>query len=194
MPAPTPLPFTPTRLTLRDGHHILLREICEQDRPGLLAAFSRLSADARYTRFMTPMRELPEAMVEHATHPEPDHECALVAWSEAQAGEGSGRLVGGARFVAAPGSDVCEFAITLDDDWHGAGLARILMSALIDTARARGYARMEGFVLAMNTPMRRLARRLGFSDVGCPDDATVRVVTLRLDPQADAAGAGGNGR
>ncbi|WP_211946467.1 GNAT family N-acetyltransferase [Cupriavidus yeoncheonensis] len=188
MPAPTPLPFTPTRMTLRDGRHLLLREICEQDRAGLLAAFSRLSDDARYTRFMAPMRELPEAMVEHATHPEPDHECAFVAWSEAEGKESGGRLVGGARFVAAPGSEVCEFAITLDDDWHGAGLARILMSSLIDTARARGYLRMEGFVLAMNTPMRRLARRLGFSDVRCPDDATLRIVTLQLDKQADAAG------
>ncbi len=175
-------------MTLRDGRHILLREICEQDRAGLLAAFSRLSADARYTRFMAPLRELPEAMVEQATHPEPDHECALVACSEAQARDGGGRLVGGARFVAAPGSEVCEFAITLDDEWHGAGLARILMSTLIDLARARGYQRMEGFVLAMNTPMRRLARRLGFSDVGCPDDATLRIVTLLLDKPADAEG------
>ncbi|WER48239.1 GNAT family protein [Cupriavidus sp. WKF15] len=185
MPAPIPLPFTPTRLTLRDGRQILLREICEQDRAGLLAAFARLSDDARYTRFMAPMRELPEAMVEQATHPQPDHECALVAISEAEGKDRGGRLVGGARFVAAPGSDVCEFAITLDDDWHGAGLARMLMSALIDTARARGYARMEGFVLAMNTPMRRLARRLGFSDVACPDDATVRIVTLPLGTQGD---------
>ncbi len=189
MPAPTPLPLTPTRLTLRDGRHILLREICEKDRAGLLAAFARLSDDARYTRFMAPMRELPEAMVEQATHPQPDHECALVVISEAE-GEGGGRLVGGARFVAAPGSEVCEFAITLDDDWHGAGLARVLMSTLIDTARARGYARMEGFVLAMNTPMRRLARRMGFADVSCPDDATVRIVTLPLGRPGDVDSAG----
>lgn len=190
MTAPNPPPFSPTHLTLRDGRRILLREICEQDRAGLLAAFARLSQDARYTRFMAPLRELPESMVEQATHPEPGHECALVAVSEADGLEGSGRLVGGARFVAPPGSDVCEFAITLDDDWHGVGLARILMTALIELAGARGYQRMEGFVLAMNTPMRRLARRLGFTDVACPDDATVRIVTLPLATHGTQENAG----
>ncbi len=139
---------------------------------------------------MAPLRELPEAMVTSATHPEPDHECALVAVSESGEKDPGGRLVGGARFVAAPGSEVCEFAITLDDDWHGVGLARILMSALIDTAAARGYRRMEGFVLTMNTPMRRLARRLGFADTACPDDPTVRVVTLPLGQKAPVDEAG----
>ncbi|CAG9170747.1 Peptidyl-lysine N-acetyltransferase PatZ [Cupriavidus laharis] len=180
----------PTRLTLRDGRHVLLREICEQDRAGLLAAFARLSDDARYTRFMAPMRELPDVMVEQATHPEPGHECALVAVSDGDGKDGGGRLVGGARFVAPPGSEVCEFAITLDDDWHGVGLARGLMTPLIAMARARGYQRMEGFVLAMNTPMRRLARRLGFTDVACPDDPTVRIVTLPLGEKAAVGGAG----
>lgn len=39
---------------------------------------------------------------------------------------------------------------------------------------------MEGYVLASNTPMRRLARRLGFVDRQCDDDATLRVVKLEL--------------
>jgi RimJ/RimL family protein N-acetyltransferase len=39
---------------------------------------------------------------------------------------------------------------------------------------------MEGYVLAMNTPMRRLARRLGFVDRQCPDDATLRVMSMSL--------------
>jgi RimJ/RimL family protein N-acetyltransferase len=39
---------------------------------------------------------------------------------------------------------------------------------------------MEGYVLSSNTAMRRLAHRLGFADVPCPDDTTLRVVTLAL--------------
>jgi RimJ/RimL family protein N-acetyltransferase len=39
---------------------------------------------------------------------------------------------------------------------------------------------MEGYVLAVNTPMRQLAKRLGFVDRQCEDDATLRVVSMSL--------------
>ncbi|MGO4281229.1 L-amino acid N-acyltransferase YncA [Cupriavidus sp. OV038] len=169
--------FVPFSVLLRDGREVLVREIAEDDRAGLLAAFDRLSADARYTRFMAAMQQLPEAMLEHATHPSPECELALVA--VATKGKGPS-IVGGVRYAAAPGNDTCEFAVTIVDDWHGLGLASRLLSTLIDTARRRGYRSMEGYVLSSNTAMRRLAHRLGFADVPCPDDTTLRVVTLAL--------------
>jgi len=53
------------------------------------------------------------------------------------------------------------------------------MTALIDAAKDRGVEDMEGFVLAVNQPMLRLARRLGFSITADPDDASVRVCRLK---------------
>ena len=167
----------PMRAKLRDGRELTLREIQAQDEEGRLAAFHRLSADSRYTRFMTAMRAPPPAMLEAATHPLPDREFALVAVSLE---DGVDRIVAGARYAYAPGSDTCEFAVTVADDWHGLGLANRLLQILIASARMRGLQRMEGYVLAMNTPMRRLARRLGFVDRPCPDDATLRVMSLSL--------------
>lgn len=174
-PAATTFPaFT---IILRDGRQVLVREIAEADKAGLVAAFSRLSADARYARFMAAMQQLPDAMLEHATHPAAEREFALVALANT---EKTPAIVGGARYAAAAGSDTCEFAVTVVDDWHGLGLAGRLLGALIDVARRRGYRCMEGYVLSSNTAMRRLARRLGFADAPCPDDATLRVVTLAL--------------
>ncbi|MFS8932336.1 conserved protein of unknown function (plasmid) [Cupriavidus taiwanensis] len=169
--------FAPFNVTVRDGRELLVREIGERDKAGLLAAFNQLSADARYTRFMAAMRQLPEAMLEQATHPSPEREFALVAIATEN---DAPAIVGGARYAAAPGSDACEFAVTVSDDWHGLGLASQLLRVLIDVARRRGYRRMDGYVLSSNTPMRRLAKRLGFADTPCPDDATLRVVTLAL--------------
>jgi len=40
---------------------------------------------------------------------------------------------------------------------------------------------MEGYVLAANQPMLRLARRLGFSVAPDPEDGNVRICRLRLD-------------
>ncbi|SPC16202.1 GNAT family N-acetyltransferase [Cupriavidus taiwanensis] len=172
-----PAAFEPFTLRLRDGRDVLVREIAEGDQAGLLAAFNRLSADARYARFMAAMAQLPEAMLEQATHPSAEREFALVAL--ATEGNAPG-IVAGARYAAAPGSDTCEFAVTVSDDWHRLGLARRLLAVLVDVARRRGYRCMEGYVLSSNTAMRQLAHRLGFADVPCPDDATLRVVTLAL--------------
>jgi acetyltransferase len=74
--------------------------------------------------------------------------------------------------VSPIGSD-CEFAIAVDDAWQGRGLAGILMSALIDAARAAGLARMDGDVLAANHRMLRFVRQLGFHLRHNPDDPQV---------------------
>ncbi|GAA0834912.1 GNAT family N-acetyltransferase [Cupriavidus pauculus] len=168
-------PRLPMRVTLRDGREVLLRAIRDDDRAGVLEAFDLLSADARYTRFMTAMKDLPDSMLEAVVHPV-GHDCTLVA----EMTDGSGDLVGGARYNGIPGSKRCEFAVTLLDGWRANGLARRLMEALIDCARAEGFELMEGYILASNRGMRGLARRLGFKDVASPDDATLRVATLDL--------------
>jgi RimJ/RimL family protein N-acetyltransferase len=162
---------------LRDGREVMLREIEAQDTEEMAAAFHRLSADSRYTRFMMSMRDLSPVMLEAATHPVPGRDFALVAVS----GDGGFEtIVAGARYVGAPGSDTCEFAVTVADDWHGLGLASRLLPILIASATAQGLRCMEGYVLAVNTPMRQLAKRLGFVDRQCEDDATLRVVSMSL--------------
>lgn len=170
-------PTLPTCVTLRNGKQVLIRTIRPQDKGGILTAFHRLSDDSRYTRFMASMHDLPDALLETAVHPTPVRECALVAMAGT---EDKGDLIGGARFTIDPHSGFCEFAVTIVDGWHGLGLARHLMEILIATARAAGYHTMIGYVLASNTAMRGLAHRLRFTDTMCPDDATLRVVSLDL--------------
>ncbi len=90
-------------------------------------------------------------------------------------------IVGSAVFFV--GSDdpkTCEFAISVNSGFGGAGLASTLMRVLIDSAKKRGLEWMEGFVLAANQPMLRLARRLGFNIERDPDDPTVRICRLPL--------------
>jgi RimJ/RimL family protein N-acetyltransferase len=174
-PTSSGLPLT---ATLRNGQQVTVREISPDDKDELVAAFGRLSMDSRYTRFFSPMRQIPEQMLNAMSDPSPERELALVAVSA----EGEGHtIIGGARYVLTPGADSCEFAVTVADDRQGLGLARLLMQTLIDHAKARGLRRMEGFVLSTNSGMRGLARRLGFTDASCPDDATLRVVTLGLE-------------
>jgi acetyltransferase len=85
--------------------------------------------------------------------------------------------VGVARYVVDPAGTGCEFAIAVDDAWQGCGLAGILMRTLMDIARSRGLATMEGTVLATNNRMLRFTRQLGFGlQRDAEDRETVRVV------------------
>jgi len=88
--------------------------------------------------------------------------------------------VGVVRYIVDPAGTGCEFAIAVDDAWHGSGLAGILMHDLIDIARARGLATMEGIVLATNAAMLRFTRQLGFRQQRDPEDPDTVHVVRRL--------------
>jgi acetyltransferase len=126
---------------------------------------------------MTPLKELPPAMAERSVRPLADCERALVAVT----GEGSDEsIVGGARHIKGGDGETCEFAVTVADDWRGAGLASCMMRALISDARRCGLKRMEGYVLAENRSMLDLARRLGFAVGASEEGPSVKLVRLDL--------------
>lgn len=147
-----------------------MRAIGAQDGHNLQTAVRRLSAESRYTRFFSPLRELTPQMLERATNPDEERELQLVAVVGTGAGE---EIVGGARYAATAGTKTCEFAVAIADEWHGFGLARQLLEALIRAARARGFECMEGYILATNAAMLGLAKRLGFEAAPSPEGPTV---------------------
>lgn len=168
--------FAPHRVALRDGRSVMIRAVRADDAEGMQAAIVHLSEDARYTRFMAPLRELSPAMLERAVRPVAGRDLALVA----VVGDGADEvIVGGARYIGAEDGS-CEFAVTITDAWQGAGLASQLMKELVRDARARGLKRMDGYVLAANRPMLELARRLGFKARPSEEGPSVRLVRLEL--------------
>ncbi|HYH40421.1 MAG TPA: GNAT family N-acetyltransferase, partial [Burkholderiales bacterium] len=117
--------------------------------------------------------------------PAVDRERALVAIAGEDTHEA---IVGGARYIRNAGDAACEFAVMITDGWRGAGLASGLMRALIRDAGTRGLTRMEGYVLATNSPMLDLARRLGFEVLASDEGPSVKLVRLDLA----RANGGGN--
>ncbi len=133
-----------------------------------------LSGETRYKRFMLTLRELSHAKLKYLTDVDQSRHVALVATVERAGKEVE---VGVVRYIVDPAGTGCEFAIAVDDAWQGSGLAGILMHALIDIARSRGLATMEGIVLRSNNRMLRFARQLGFQVQPDPDDRqTMRVL------------------
>jgi acetyltransferase len=171
--APVAAPLAPTSHRVR-GCTVRVRPMRREDLPMEAEFVRHLSSDARYKRFMLTLRELSPAKLKYLTDVDQDRHVALVATVDR---DGHELEVGVARYIVDPAGRSGEFAIAVDDEWQGSGLAGILMHALIDVARARGLAAMEGIVLRSNGRMLRFARQLGFQVQPEPDDPqTIRVV------------------
>ena len=175
------LDFVPVAVKLQGGFRVTVRAVRPDDADKLQSAIRAMSDESRYSRFMGTLRELPPALLDQAIQPRAGREMQLVA----VAGEGAEEtIVAGARYSSGSGSTECEFAVALTDAWQGRGLARHLLELLMQHARASGFTRMEGYILASNTRMLGLARRLGFVTVASAEGPTVRKVRCDLGPAA----------
>ncbi|HEX7221166.1 MAG TPA: GNAT family N-acetyltransferase [Burkholderiales bacterium] len=154
---------------LADGRSVLIRPIRAGDERRARRFFDGLSDETKRLRFMG--GDAPNAkLIRFFTRIDYDLHMAFV-------GEHDGRLVGDARYMANPGGTSCEFGIVIADDWRHSGLATLLMDALVDAARARGFRRIEGLVLRDNPNMLGFVRKAGFEAEGEPHEPTmVRVV------------------
>ena len=164
-------------VTLRDGRSVHVRSVRPADEAEIVQAFDRMSPDARYMRFMRFVREPDLDRLRKVLASFPVGGDGIVATLPAADGID---IAGSAMYVVGNDPTTCEFAVTVGSEYGGVGLASKLLSALIDVARARGLTEMDGFVLAVNQPMLRLARRLGFSVAPDPEDGAIRICRLRL--------------
>ena len=173
--------FEPVELTARNGRVVRVRAVTPADEEEILQAFERLGSHSRYMRFMHAVREANTRRLREVLASFPAKGLAIAATVPADDGID---IVGTATFILGADPATCEFAISVADDWAGAGLGRSLMTLLIEAARRRGLVTMEGFVLAENGPMLRLAGKLGFESRRDPDDYAVRICRLPLQPDA----------
>lgn len=61
---------------------------------------------------------------------------------------------------------IAEFSVYVRRDWRRRGAGKVVLSALIEAARAAGLWKLVSRVFPENTASRALLRRLGFREVG----------------------------
>jgi acetyltransferase len=126
-------------------------------------------------------------MIERFTQIDCDRELALVAIERVATDPQGERLAAVARILPTWEEGVAEFAIVVGDWMQHSGLGRELMTRLMVAARARGYRKLEGVVLAENTSMLRFCSKLGFTLSAHPDDPAERLATLDLTAPLSAS-------
>jgi len=171
---------------MRGGGEYTVRPIHPDDAQMLQELVHTLSPESRYFRFVSHMAELPPSMLARFTLIDYDREMALVAvYKQRTVGEDGEitereRIIGVSRYITNPDQSSCEFSLVVADDFSGKGLGARLMESVMDVAREKGLAEIEGLVLANNASMLRLMRALGFVVKPFEEDADFKLVTHTL--------------
>ena len=161
---------TGTAHVLADGRSVILRPVRPHDEALERRFFARLSPRTRELRFHQWGDAPDDALAHFYTHVDHDRHEAFVC-------EHAGEIVGEARYVAHRDGTGAEFAVVVADDWRHTGVAQLLMRALIDAARRRGFRTLEGLVRADNSDMLGFVQTFGFeSEPVAEQPATVRVI------------------
>ena len=144
-------------LNLRSGRQVVIRQITPDDGPRLKLGYRALSPESQYRRFLGSKPRLTNADVRYLTDVNGQDHFALVA-STATAPDW---LIAVARFVRlAEDPQAAEFAIVVGDPYQGEGLGTEMLERLARAAAARGIRRFRATVLAENTAVHKLMRRL----------------------------------
>lgn len=142
---------------LKSGRVVAIRPIREDDADRLEAAYSLLSPDSRYRRFLAVKSHLTTQDLRYLTHVDGRDHVALVATPDDE----PERIIGVGRFVREQADpEAAEFAIVVGDDYQGEGLATELLGRLAVAAIERDVLRFTATVLADNVPVHRLLRGL----------------------------------
>jgi acetyltransferase len=183
------LPYPSDRETewpMRNGSRYIIRPVHPHDAEMLQSLVRGLSPESRYFRYFSSMHELSDRMLARFTLIDYDREMALVAiYPERKPNAEGGfdeteRIIGVSRYVTNPDKSTCEFALVVADEFSGQGIGSRMMLAILDVARSKGLATMEGLVLTKNVNMLKLMRSLDFAIKPSEDDPDVKLCTKAL--------------
>lgn len=138
---------------------VLVRPVKPEDAPLFVKLFEMLSRQSIYNRFFGHLKRLPPSMLARFTQIDYDREIALVAILERG---GEEKMMGVSRIIPESGSNSAEFAVLVADEWHGKGIGATLLKHCLLIAKKRNVPTVWGVVLAENSQMLALGRKLGF--------------------------------
>jgi acetyltransferase len=159
----------------RDGTLLTLRPVRPDDEPLLQDLFAHMTREDQRLRFFAPMRQLSHSLAARLSQIDYDREMALLAQHD-------GATIGIVRYFADPDRLSAEYAVAVRSDWKGRGIGHLLMTRIIEVARAAGIGELFGEVLYENKPMLAMCRTLGFTVAANPSEASVATVRKQLAP------------
>ncbi|ATW03650.1 GNAT family N-acetyltransferase [Sphingorhabdus sp. YGSMI21] len=144
---------------LDNGTRICLRRVRQSDLGEIEKGISQLSDQSRYLRFFSGSKTMPPTVVERLASADG---ITHLAWGVINMDEEGHPPIAAAHvFREAESSDTGEFAIAVLDPYHGLGVARILMTALLLDCYCEGLRQLRIDILRDNKKAYRLIRSVG---------------------------------
>jgi RimJ/RimL family protein N-acetyltransferase len=161
---------------LKNGKTVTLRAIRTDDKKRIVDAFNNLEPESIYTRFFVPKSHLTEEDLKTAIEVDFERTVALVVTIPAAAEEET--IIGAGRYVLYDLSDPlrrAEIAFTIEEDFHGQGIASLILKHLIEIAQKKGVSQFEADVLPQNKAMLAVFTRSGLPMKKALEDGAVHV-------------------
>ena len=146
-----------------------------EDKENFLKYLGSLSDQSRRLRFHSLTSSL-ESIAVSAVSSDPDRSFSIFA---VDPNSDSGDIIAEARLSQLPNRTSAEFGISVRDDWHGRGLATLLMDEIEAEARRRGLEKVVGYVLLKdNENMHGMMAKRGYVRTTDKDDPNIDLFTL----------------
>jgi len=148
-----------TSLLLENGSQVKLRPIRREDVPTWLAFVSRLGAHTKYLRFHHVVKDIGMDDARHYCTVDYNDTFAFVAEILRQSNLD---IIAVGRYSRTGKSPVAEFALVVEDAYHGQGIGTWIMESLAKAARDNGITTFEGDILAENHEMMAVLKDHGY--------------------------------
>jgi acetyltransferase len=162
-------------LEVKDGWRVFVRPIRPEDEPLIHELLRHVTSQDLRLRFFASMKEFSHEFIARLTQLDYARAMAFVAFDEA-----TNELVGVVRLHSDSIYENGEYAILLRSDLKGRGLGWALMQLIIEYAKSEGLKVVSGDVLAENTLMLTMCRKLGFEVKSDPVEHGICNVKLVL--------------
>ncbi len=144
---------------LDDGTHVCLRRVRHSDLGEIEKGINQLSDQSRYLRFFSGSKTMPPSVVERLASVDG---IKHLAWGMINMDEKDHPPMAAAHvFRETESSDSGEFAIAVLDQYHGLGVARLLMTAIFLDCYCEGLRHLQIDILRSNNKASGLIRAIG---------------------------------
>ena len=168
--------------TLKNGTAVRIRGVRADDKKRISEAFRNLETESIYKRFFQYKKALTDEELKAATEVDFENEVALmvtIGEKETETIIGAGRYV---AFDAAGAQRSAEVAFMVEEDYHGQGIAGLLLRHLAYIARQKGVSQFEAEVLSENRAMLGVFSRSGLPMKQSASGGTAHVcLSLKAD-------------
>jgi N-acetylglutamate synthase-like GNAT family acetyltransferase len=162
-------------LTTRTGFEFHVRPVEPSDKEALAEFFTHVSLGDLRFRFLSPIPEVRESLLNDLVHVDHDHEEDYLAFDIDDKTIIASAMVG----VNADKSEA-EVAIVVRSDYKHRGMSWTFLKYVIEQARQNGIKNLQSIESRQNHAAIDLEREMGFSARSCPGDATLMLLEFDL--------------